>query len=450
MADTRFEHLTIDELCNHTYQCACGKTHRVDTQRIVVESGAMERVPEILTACRMTGRLLVVWDDNTCQVAGKYVEAALQAAHWEYKVFSLGDHVHADEYAVGRILMATEDERPIQAMLAVGSGTINDSVRYVAYRTGLPYAIVGTAPSMDGYASKMAPITIGAFKRTFLSTFPTAVIADPKVLAEAPDIMLAAGLGDVLGKVTALVDWVLGREVWGEKYCTQLVSMVSQALRTVSAAAKAVKSHDQTAAAQVMEALVLTGVAMQMNDDSRPASGCEHHLSHYWEIVHGIQGVDTPLHGNKVGVGTVLAQHMQRKMLQLPAEALQYKPMTPARRQAWEQEVRRAFGPLGDEAIAEYDLSVLLGDDPLGGLRDRWDAVKVEMEGLMALSDAAKVLLDGNAPVRPSELGITPEMVKDALLYAKEVRGRYTVLRLAHDIGLLEQWVDETMTELAL
>jgi len=447
MATQQFQHLSIDQLCGHTYVCDCGKTHRVDTKRIVVEPGAMTKTPEILTNCGIHGRLLLVWDNNTYRVAGHTVESALQAAGWDFKTFNLGDTVHADELAIGRVLMATEDETGIDAIIAVGSGTLNDCVRYVAGRTGIPYVIIGTAPSMDGYASKMAPITIDRFKRTFLSTFPTAVIAEPKILAEAPDIMLAAGLGDVIGKVTALVDWVLGREILGETYCTQLVHMVSQALRTVSAAAEEVKNHDHHAAAQVMEALVLTGIAMQMNDDSRPASGCEHHLSHYWEIVHGIQGVDTPLHGNKVGVGTVLIQKMQRKMLELPADALYYKPMNAIQRTTWEKEVRRAFGPLGDEAIYEYDISVLQGDDPLGRLRKNWDALKAEMAGLMALSDAEAVLRTGNAPILPSDLGITRDMVRDALLYSKEVRGRYTVLRLAHDIGILDQWVDEVMAE---
>ena len=126
--------------------------------------------------------------------------------------------------------------------------------------------------------------------------------------------LIAAGLGDTLGKYTCLLDWKLANMITGEYYCPEVVEMVRTALRTVRAQSEKVQTRDPEAVKAVTEALVLTGIAMSFVGNSRPASGCEHHCAHCWEMKALMEGRTPALHGTQVGVGTILALRLYHRL----------------------------------------------------------------------------------------------------------------------------------------
>ena len=153
-----------------------------------------------------------------------------------------------------------------------------------AFRLNLPYIIVGTAPSMDGYASSVSPMIYDGYKITYEAVAPMAIIGDTDVLCAAPEQMIAAGFGDMLGKLTARLDWVLAREVIGEHYCPTVAAMMARAVDKCLAQAEGLSRREPEAIVGLMEGLILSGIAMQMLGYSRPASGAEHHIAHYFEM----------------------------------------------------------------------------------------------------------------------------------------------------------------------
>lgn len=133
-----------------------------------------------------------------------------------------------DEAALGTILVHVTDD--VGILLGVGSGTISDLTKLVSYKTGRRSVVVGTAPSMDGYASMNAAFVIGGHKITYPAHYHSCIVADTGIMKDAPMELMRAGYGDVVGKYTALSDWRLTKAVNDEHYCEITARLVQNAV----------------------------------------------------------------------------------------------------------------------------------------------------------------------------------------------------------------------------
>lgn len=374
----------ISQWAGMEYSCACGKSHKVDIQAIRVGSGVMQELPGILRDLGAS-HIFLVADNYTYEAAGRQVEQLLDQAGLAYhkRVFQTETPLVPNEYALGSVLAAMTSQDDM--LLAVGSGTLNDVTKYVSARTGIPYAIAATAPSMDGYASTVAPTILDGFKTTLPAVYPAAIVADVDILKDAPMPMLTAGFGDIIGKFTSLADWRLSHQLNGEYYCPEVAGVIEAAVETCAANAKALAQREPQAIQAVTEALILSGLAMGMVGVSRPASGAEHQMAHYWEMDALRRGEEHPLHGNAVGVGTVLAASLYEM-------AVEYLP----------------------QGFAAPDKGQIL-----------------------ACLQAAGSCAD------PKELGIRRELCLESLLHAMELRDRFTVQKLLEQKGKLSLCAQE-------
>lgn len=374
----------ISQWAGMEYSCACGKSHKVDIQAIRVGSGVMQELPGILRDLGAS-HIFLVTDNYTYEAAGRQVEQLLDQAGLAYhkRVFQTETPLVPNEYALGSVLAAMTSQDDM--LLAVGSGTLNDVTKYVSARTGIPYVIAATAPSMDGYASTVAPTILDGFKTTLPAVYPAAIVADVDILKDAPMPMLTAGFGDIIGKFTSLADWRLSHQLNGEYYCPEVAGVIEAAVETCAANAKALAQREPQAIQAVTEALILSGLAMGMVGVSRPASGAEHQMAHYWEMDALRRGEEHPLHGNAVGVGTVLAASLYEM-------AAEYLP----------------------QGFAAPDKGQIL-----------------------ACLQAAGSCAD------PKALGIRRELCLESLLHAMELRDRFTVQKLLEQKGKLSLCAQE-------
>lgn len=374
----------ISQWAGMEYSCACGKSHKVDIQAIRVGSGVIQELPGVLRDLGAS-HIFLVADNYTYEAAGRQVEQLLDQAGLAYhkRVFQTETPLVPNEYALGSVLAAMTSQDDM--LLAVGSGTLNDVTKYVSARTGVPYVIAATAPSMDGYASTVAPTILDGFKTTLPAVYPAAIVADVDILKDAPMPMLTAGFGDIIGKFTSLADWRLSHQLNGEYYCPEVAGVIEAAVETCAANAKALAQREPQAIQAVTEALILSGLAMGMVGVSRPASGAEHQMAHYWEMDALRRGEEHPLHGNAVGVGTVLAASLYEM-------AAEYLP----------------------QGFAAPDKGQIL-----------------------ACLQAAGSCAD------PKELGIRRELCLESLLHAMELRDRFTVQKLLEQKGKLSLCAQE-------
>ena len=372
----------ISQWAGMEYSCACGKSHKVDIQAIRVGSGVMQELSGILRDLGAS-HIFLVADNYTYEAAGRQVEQLLDQAGLAYHKRVFETPLVPNEYALGSVLAAMTSQDDM--LLAVGSGTLNDVTKYVSARTGVPYVIAATAPSMDGYASTVAPTILDGFKTTLPAVYPAAIVADVDILKDAPMPMLTAGFGDIIGKFTSLADWRLSHQLNGEYYCPEVAGVIEAAVETCAANAKALAQREPQAIQAVTEALILSGLAMGMVGVSRPASGAEHQMAHYWEMDALRRGEEHPLHGNAVGVGTVLAASLYEM-------AAEYLP----------------------QGFAAPDKGQIL-----------------------ACLQAAGSCAD------PKELGIRRELCLESLLHAMELRDRFTVQKLLEQKGKLSLCAQE-------
>ncbi|MEF2964885.1 sn-glycerol-1-phosphate dehydrogenase [Paenibacillus sp. M1] len=273
-------------------------------EKLVLEAGALKQVAPFFLE-HGSRRLLLAADANTYEAAGRKLEQSMREAGLEPSLCLLepaetGDVV-ADEAAIVQLLLAIEPGMT-EALIAVGSGTIHDIVRFAGHKCGIPFISVPTAPSVDGFTSAGAPLTIRGMKTTVPAVSPTAIFADLDVLMRAPQRLVAAGFGDMLGKYTSLFDWKFSHLTGGEPYNEQAAEITERALASCVRHAREIGGRTQEGITALMTALIESGIAMLLFGQSHPASGAEHHLSHYWEMEYLRRGRRALLHGAKVGV----------------------------------------------------------------------------------------------------------------------------------------------------
>ena len=323
-------------------ECDCGHEHYASLKAVKVGQGALEELPALLNELGFKSLYLIA-DSITNKIAGERTMEILNAAGIKATIRVL-THAAFDEATVGELLIHKPDDCDV--CVAVGTGSINDMTRFFSFRCGLPFITVATAAPMDGFASSIAALNVENLKTTFPAQPPTAIIGDTDILKNAPYSMIAAGLGDLLGKFTCLADWKLARVINGEHYCEKVVELVEQCVADVLRDADKAKDRDPKVLGDIMEGLVLTGVAMSLYGNSRPASGCEHHMSHYWEMMFEQQGKRPVPHGTQVGVGTVLILKLVEELLKTDVDfAAARKSAENYDRTAWENNIRVAYGP---------------------------------------------------------------------------------------------------------
>lgn len=285
--------------------CSCGRKHEIVVDDIIIDSGAIKQLPDILKRPNYEDKksLVMICDENTYEAAGKQVEAIVPGLK---KIVLDPENLHANEHGVEAAKKGLDQIGEVDLMIAVGSGTIHDITRYHAYEMKIPFFSVPTAASVDGFVSTVAAMTWHGFKKSFTAVSPIVVIADTDIFKKAPLRLTASGVSDLLGKYTALADWKITYLLTGEYICDEICNMEYEALDRLRDSLDGLTTGDTKAYEDLMYGLLLSGLAMQMTGNSRPASGAEHHMSHLWEMEVINDYIDF-YHGEKVGVGLVLA-----------------------------------------------------------------------------------------------------------------------------------------------
>ena len=377
----------------------------------------------------------MVSDPVTHAVLGARVEQALAAAGQVIPI-RLRDHPHADDETVDRIRAATADA---DALIAVGSGTINDLCKYAAFQDGKPYAVFGTAPSMNGYTSANAAITVGGLKKSLAARTPAGVFLDLAVLAAAPPRMIRSGLGDSLCRPTAQADWLLSHLLRDTPYREAPFALLAgdegAAVRKRRRAAGRRPRGDAAAgphAGAVRPRHVPCG-------GSYPASQGEHLISHYIEMMGGA-GLPASFHGEQIGVTTLTMARLQERLLEA-APVVRPTVVDAA-------DLAAHFGAETGAACARELAAKALSPAAAAALNDRlsrtWPAIRDRIAAVRrSAADLQRTLAAAGAPTRPSDLGWPMPFYRTAVTRARQIRSRYSFLDLAGDAGLLDGFAAE-------
>jgi glycerol-1-phosphate dehydrogenase [NAD(P)+] len=424
------------------------------TRVLVLESQALRRVGPLVGEHAPGTRAVLVYDDTTWEIAGRAVRASLDAAGVAVadEIRLTGSpQVTPDLQQVGLIRQVLEAAGEATLPLAIGSGTINDLTKRGAFEVGLPYAVVATAASMDGYTASGAALIADGVKQTFACDAPVMVIADREVIAQAPPPMTASGYGDLLGKMTAGADWLVADALGIEPIDRDAWASVQGPLRGLLARPERYASGDAGAIEQLFLALAGSGLAIQATGSSRPASGSEHQFSHFWEM-RGLEIGGIPVsHGFKVGIGSVVAAALYERLLRRDLSAIDVESLvagrTPWPRIAAEVESLHPPGAIRDKALEEMEAKYVSDAalaERLARLREGWSRLRSDLERqLLPPGEIAAMLAAAGCPATPAQIGLDAEQARLSYRAAMQIRRRYTVYDLAQDVRLLDELVDE-------
>lgn len=403
----------------------------VGVRSVVIDDSLDGREADLIGDLDLGHRLAVVSDPDTHEALGARVERALGAAFQVDRVV-LPRHPHPDEDTVVRLEAALP--AGTDALVAIGSGTINDLCKLVAFRRDRPYVVFGTAPSMNGYTSVSASIMMGAFKRSVRTRAPAGAFFDLDVACRAPVRLIRSGLGECLCRATAQTDWLMAHLLLGTPYREAPFALLAAEEDELLSHPDALIAGDRAIMTRMVRTLVLSGFGMTIAGGSHPASQGEHLISHYVEMMWPEMAAGS-FHGEQMAITTQFMAGLQQRILAL--DRLPPVRPTPVARDELiarygEDRGARCFDELERKSLSPVRAAEL--DDRLAS---DWDRVRGRLAGVARRPEAlAGILARAGAPIAPGDLGWPPDRFRAACGHAREIRDRFTFLDLAAALGL--------------
>lgn len=406
-------------------KCECGRHHTCDIEKVYVEHGAMSRFTEL---CRNYDNILIVADENTYGAAGEKTVGALVGKKLEKVIFAGKKILIPDEEAIAAVEERTGGK---ELIIGIGSGVIQDLCKYVSHDRAIPYMVCATAPSMDGYASDGAAMILKGMKETVKNAgVPRAIVADTEVLKNAPTEMIKAGYGDIIGKYSSLNDWRLSHAVTGEYLCERIYNMTYGIVTGTRELACGIAARDEESIGELTKALITVGILMSFAGSTRPASGSEHYLSHFFEITGILDGRAYLPHGIDVAYSTVITARIRERLQKTAFSHESYRQS--------DEEYNAAM----NSVYKKLSASCHALQDKVGHYKSDRTAVYLEKEAEIKkiLSEMPKgdeierAIGEVGLDMREFYSAYGMEKIKTAVKYAKDLKDRYTLLWLNYDM----------------
>lgn len=398
--------------------CPCGREHRTAVQDVRIGSGLVKKVGEILKKNGFPKNILLVADKNTL-AAAKGIEESLKDFSVEYKIY--------DEIRVARMEHVEELESIIRGrdigVLSVGTGSVNDPCRLAAARQDKKLCIFATAPSMDGFASYSSPIVANGFKASYPAKSPEVIIGDTKILAAAPAYLKSAGFGDMVAKYIGLADWKISSILTDEVYCEKVAKLTRDAVDKLMSMADRVTQNDEETAGEIFKSLLMTGIGMSFMQNSRPASGSEHIISHLLECVELRDGIIPNYHGEDIGVSTLL-------MLKY-YNVLADKETIKAKKENTDwADVYSFYAEMADDVKKLNEPKTVTDEVDPKVLEDKWQEIREIIHSIPSYDEVYSAMKKAGCKLTVEDIGKSQELVDNCIKYSPYMRYRLTLLRL--------------------
>lgn len=412
---------------------ASGRTISLPFEAIRLEPSLEGAEADLVAPLNLGSRLAVVSDTNTVEAMGRRVAKALRAIASVEEIV-LPDGIACTEATIADIQQRT---RGADGVVAVGSGVLNDSCKHATFQDGRPYAVFGTAASMNGYGATTASVTLSSgLKASLPSHAPRGIFLDLGVSSAAPSWLSAAGLGDSLCRPTAQIDWWASHRLFGTPYSRTPYILQAGDEGHMLARAAGLARHDLPALGSLQRVLTLCSLGVAVTGTSHHGSMGEHQISH-WIDMFAKRGSPECKHGHQVGVASLTMARLQHAILS--------RDSAPVVRRTVVDEVGMfdrygpVLGPLCIEETRKTALDEAEADTFNQRLADLWTALKRELAPMalpVATMEAALVAAGG--PTTPGDLGLTRDAWRDAVRFSREIRGRWSFVNVATDAGLLD------------
>lgn len=412
----------IIESKKYNGKCQCGKEHKMYTELCVISPGCMKNIQDYLNDYDLSGTCAAIYDENT------YKATADRHPKVSKEIILPPENLHANNRGVE--LALNEIPKNCKYLIAVGSGTVHDITRYCSHKMGINFVSCPTAASVDGFCSSVAAMTWDGFKKTFTAVAPILVIADLDVISAAPFYLTKSGVGDMLGKFVALSEWKIANTLTGEYLCEKIYNMTLDATAGIVRTASELCERSTDAFEKLTYGLLMSGLAMQLLGNSRCASGAEHHISHLIEMEPvGLGEHSDALHGEKVGVATLLVMHEYNRLMN--DESIEWNDY----KTADSEYINRFFG----DALSKQIIKENAGDAAAGITKEILSRNRNNIRDIIGRMPSEKKMHDIYTSLGMKstldDIGISKGKLDTIFEYSPLVRNRLTLMRLRRAIG---------------
>lgn len=398
---------------------------------INLSDGAGQLVEQMVTAS--LHKLTIISDETTNIVLGNKVKHILLVKKYICNYMVLPSLLSADIQLVQQIISQAQGS---ELLIAVGSGTINDLVKYAATQLKIPYIVFATAPSMNGYCSGGVSLIEKGVKKSFPARPPCAAFFDLTILAAAPQKMIAAGLADCLCRSTVQTDWLFSHLLLGTTYDQGVLNPLIHLEKRLIKSIHLLKDHDQEAINDLVQLIVHSGIGMAVVGNSNPASQAEHMIAHYIDTQSNSIKLPKFLHGEIIAITTLTMASLQEKILNLA----QLKSITESK-----FDFKEFSQILGQEKVTEYwqlfqEKQFVLNKhiNYQRKLISNWPIWRFQIsKNRLSYQLLLQVFEKMNLPTQPQHLNIPRSLYRQAVECARFTRNRLTFLDLAAWLGLL-------------
>ncbi len=275
------------------------------TKYIYFGPGAFDKLKDVLVSLSIGSEILVL-------------TGASHSRRFASSLDLKDDYVESistsDVSEIARVL-ELYSRRRVDAVVGIGGGKVLDASKVVAYVLGKPLILMPTTAAHDGIASPHISYILQLdvtreLKIGRVYKVPAAILADTQIILSAPRRYLLAGIGDILGKMTAVRDWMLAHRLKGESFSEFAATLALSSLKMIIKNVEKLKVHDEESVRIVVKSLIGCGIAMSIAGTSRPCSGSEHLISHAIDLISREYGFKPALHGEQVALGTIAAAYL--------------------------------------------------------------------------------------------------------------------------------------------
>ena len=431
------------------------KEHTISDIDIYIGTGILKKTAEYIEKRNLGKKCSVIVDNNTYRAAGKELIDILRGKDIAVEVCMLpervGEKIEADELAVGQAIMSFGSEPDF--LVACGSGVINDITRFVSHMTGKPFISVGTAASMDGYTSVIAPMIYDRKKVHKHGSAPKILVLDTDILKKAPYTMTIAGFGDVYGKFIAKADWLISNIINGEVIDDQAMDLITQALGRLVDNVDEIKMATDKGLKAVIEGLILAGITIFTTGQTRAVASVEHNQSHIWETRMLEAKKPYASHGTTVGCSTGYFLRMYEYFKKIDITALNKEKARDRLldHSSFRSQVVKCFGENFLRVLEKENQCFFMTEEKFEGqyhsIISNWSRILKVLDFLPVWDDYKKIYKKFGQTILAEEIGIPSDLLRYTLMYSSYYRDRYDFVYAMNILGVVEDVTDQTLKD---
>ena len=413
-----------------------GQEVTINIRSIVIKETIDGMEGQLIYPLHKNEKLGVVSDTLTHEALGRRVAAAARSEGFAIEEI-IWENPASTEEGVAELRHLS---RNCDGLIAVGSGTINDSVKYATFLDKKRYSVFPTSPQ-TAYTTATASILFDGFKKSLTAHPPQGVFFDLSALSRCPIRLTRSAYADVICRTTAQVDWLLSHLLLGTAYRELPYILLAYDEDALFDRAAALEKADMEAYGVLVRICAIMGLGTCFTETTHSGSMGEHMMSHYIDMFAGDAHPGT-LHGEQVGVTTLSMSRLQNRILGKHSPPI----LSPTNIDVAAM-VARYGKEIGQNCIKQLKRKALdrkKADEFNLFLEENWEGLSARLRDVMLPSERLWQAMEKiGAPKTAAELGLSQDFYREVVIHSREIRDRYTMLDFAGDSDMLEAFAGE-------